>query len=172
MEPDINKFNDWPRHSPPWYYKGCPAKKKHIPLVGHTYLLHLWQNPSHSDLQTDKSHPQHSIGRWLRRISSMKNRTTEINTQSESNNNSSGSVTRQDIELAETNTDPPADSAATTHKSQDDRWSYVFLRTPKIGGEQLIPHDEDPPEAWVSFSLCGTVAAGNKQKAYGKFSKN
>lgn len=27
--PDIHKFDDWPlqKHSPPWVYKGCPAKK-------------------------------------------------------------------------------------------------------------------------------------------------
>ena len=62
-EPDIHKYDDWPlqKHSPPWIYKGCPAKKKHIPLVGHTYLLHLWQNPSHSDAETYRSQRAQSL---------------------------------------------------------------------------------------------------------------
>lgn len=162
MEPDIHKYDDWPlqKHSPPWIYKGCPAKKKHIPLVGHTYLMHLWQNPSHSDLQTFNSQPQ-SIGHRLFCLLGFKRSHGTANKKIKApgpNENSRRSCTdnehRQDIELAATNSSTSvADHAAALHEARDFRSSYVFLRTPKKLGEQLIADDEDPPEAWVCSFL-------------------
>lgn len=45
---------------------------------------------------------------------------------------------------------PTADSLnkPPSEHEQDPRSSYVLLRTPKKLGEQLLPDDEDPPEAW------------------------
>ena len=42
--PDSLKTHEWPRkkHCPPWWYYGCPAKKKHDPFVGPNQLLHYW----------------------------------------------------------------------------------------------------------------------------------
>lgn len=158
MEPDIHTFNDWSlqKHSPPWIYRGCPTKKKHIPLVGHTYLMHLWQNPSHSDLQTFNSRPQSTVYRLFcllgfnrsQGIAKMK-----VNAQGPNENSwrrCTDNEHRRDIEIAAINTsNPAANHAAALHEARDFRSSYVFLRTPKKLGEQLIADDENPPEAWV-----------------------
>jgi len=161
MEPDIHTFNDGPlqKHSPPWIYKGCSAKKKHIPLVGHTYLMHLWQNPSHSDLQTFNSQTQSTVHRLFCLLGFNRSQgiaNNKINAQGP-NENSRRRCTdiehRQDIELAAMNTSTSvANYAAALHEARDFR-SYVFLRTPKKLGEQLIANDEESPEAWVCTFL-------------------
>lgn len=162
MAPDIHTFNDWPllKHSPPWIYKGCPAKKKHIPLVGHTYLMHLWQNPSHSDLQTFNSRPQSTVHRFFcllgfNRSQGIANQ--KINAQGpneSSRRRCTDNEDRRDIELAAMNTSTSiANHTAALHEARDFRSSYVFLRTPKKLGEQLIADDENPPEAWVCTFL-------------------
>jgi len=46
-----------------------------------------------------------------------------------------------------------ANHAAALHEARDFRSSYVFLRTPKKLGEQLIADDENPPEAWACIIL-------------------
>lgn len=57
---------------------------------------------------------------------------------------------QRDIELAAMSTPTSAaNHVAALQEAQDFRSSYVFLRTPKKLGEQLIADDEDPPEAWV-----------------------
>lgn len=162
MEPDIHKFNDWPlqKHSPPWIYKGCPAKKKHIPLVGHTYLMHLWQNPSHSDLQTFNSQRHSTIHRILCLLGftrSQKTAKKEVNAQGPNENGRRRCTDDdhpRDIEMdAMGNTTAAAIHAAAVHEAQDPRSSYVFLRTPKKLGEKLVADYEDPPEAWVCTDL-------------------
>ncbi|KAL8692040.1 MAG: hypothetical protein Q9218_002849 [Villophora microphyllina] len=157
-EPDIHKFNDWPlqKHSPPWVYKGCPAKKRHIPLIGHAYLMHLWQNPSHSDLQTYNRRPQGAISRLVCRIRLLKNYLL-TSTKNDfvdlpphhSGTNNRDSQAQRDLELTTTNglEDQPTHMAAAADK-HGNASSYVLLLTPKKLGDQLIADDEDPPEAW------------------------
>ncbi|KAL8708280.1 MAG: hypothetical protein Q9225_007629 [Loekoesia sp. 1 TL-2023] len=150
VEPDIHKFDDWPeqKHSPPWTYKGCPAKKKHIPLVGHTYLLHLWQNPSHCDLKTYKSQQSSTLNRMLSRLGLNRN-VVHTARRSSSNQVISGSESRRDVERATFGGSTSSGSHTSgTHESLGPRSSYVLLRSPKKRGEQLIANDEDPPEAW------------------------
>ena len=54
-----------------------------------------------------------------------------------------------DVELAtRSSKNPDTNHDFASHES-DARSSYVFLRTPKLLGEQLLADDEDPPEAWV-----------------------
>lgn len=162
-EPDIHKFDDWPtqKHSPPWIYKGCPAKKKHIPLVGHTYLMHLWQNPTHTDMQTYRSRDPGLLPKLFRclRLAFPSEQASTPGSQA------AAAQTQQDIELACTSGSNTVSTHASTSsgsqlplptqpqlhtpsKPQDFRSSYVFLRTPKKVGEQLLPDDENPPEGW------------------------
>ena len=55
-----------------------------------------------------------------------------------------------DIELATgSSRSSDANHNSATQESQDARSAYVFLRTPKKIGGQLIADDEDPPEGWV-----------------------
>ncbi|KAI4200158.1 MAG: hypothetical protein LQ350_004119 [Teloschistes chrysophthalmus] len=156
-EPDIHKFDDWPlqKDSPPWVYKGCPAKRKHIPLVGHAYLMHLWQNPSHSDEQTYNNRPQSMISRLLHRTRLFKNYLAaywknEPDDPAVNRTVNDGQIElQQDVEMTRTN--GPGDPTANTTAVSDNhgnRSSYVYLRTPKKLGDKLIPDDEDPPEAW------------------------
>ncbi|KAI4167199.1 MAG: hypothetical protein LQ343_007411 [Gyalolechia ehrenbergii] len=150
IEPDIHKFDDWPRqkHSPPWIYKGCPAKKSHIPLVGHTYLMHLWQHPSHCDRQTYKSHRQTSIARLFRQLGF---RRGGFGTSGMLGNDpdAPGNASRHDTELAGMNSSTSNGNRALDGRdSSGPRSSYVLLRIPKKLGEQLTATDEDPPEAW------------------------
>ncbi|KAL8700081.1 MAG: hypothetical protein Q9201_005644 [Fulgogasparrea decipioides] len=150
-EPDIHRFDDWPlqKHSPPWTYSGCPAK--YTPLVGQTYLMHLWQNPSHSDLQTYTTRQQSIVARLLRRLNFIKKcivmfRNIKIGNTSGGN---AGDEFERDMELNATNR-PESMNNGTANPpiKQENRSSYVFLRTPKLLGDQLIADDEDPPEAW------------------------
>lgn len=154
-EPDIHKFDDWPlrKHSPPWIYKGCPPK--HTPLVGHMYLLHLWQNPSHSDLQTYSERPPSAIAKLIRLTRFLRN-LVGIFRDSKTDNRrgtdpSTTSVyeTQGNVELTATSRpESLTGNVATAPDQEVDRSSYVFLRTPKKVGEQLIAEDENPPEAW------------------------
>ncbi|KAL8664206.1 MAG: hypothetical protein Q9202_003284 [Teloschistes flavicans] len=158
-EPDIHKYDDWPlqKHSPPWVYKGCPAKRKHIPLVGHMYLMHLWQNPSHGDLQTYNNRPQGAIGALVNRMRLLKHYLVAYG-RSESGhiaanrtmNDGQGHL-QQDVEMTNPNSNPSNQPSAGVPAASDthgNRSSYVFLRTPKKLGDQLVADDEDPPEAW------------------------
>ncbi|KAI4249407.1 MAG: hypothetical protein LQ352_005662 [Teloschistes flavicans] len=158
-EPDIHKYDDWPlqKHSPPWVYKGCPAKRKHIPLVGHTYLMHLWHHPSHSDLQTYNNRPQGAIGALVHRMRLFKHYLVAYG-RSESGNiavnrtmNDGQGHLQQDVEMTNPNSNPsnqPSTGVPAASDTHGNRSSYVFLRTPKKLGDQLIADDEDPPEAW------------------------
>lgn len=146
----------------------CPAKKKHIPLVGHTYLMHLWQNPTHTDEKTYRAHNLGVVQKSLKHlrlrfkyiigVCTFSHATNPVNRITHNRN-------RHDIELACTNTaqnaenrtpmshEPHTSSSMPPNASpptiqQDFRSSYVFLRTPKKLGEQLLPDDENPPEAW------------------------
>ncbi|KAL8835312.1 MAG: hypothetical protein Q9170_003367 [Blastenia crenularia] len=143
VEPDIHKFDDWPgqKHSPPWIYKGCPAKRTHIPLVGHTYLMHLWQNPSHCDRNTYNSQRPIISTRWIRWLVIRK---AIPNSSPDDFNDAS----RCDTELADMSLTSRNNRAVNRRDSLGPRSSYVLLRIPKKLGEQLTASDEDPPEAW------------------------
>ncbi|KAL9002545.1 MAG: hypothetical protein Q9188_004524 [Gyalolechia gomerana] len=150
VEPDIHKFDDWPgqKHSPPWIYKGCPAKKSHIPLVGHTYLMHLWQHPSHCDRQTYNSHRQTSIARLFRQLGFCRGG-FGTSGMPDGDPDAPGNASRHDTELAGMNSSTSNGNRALDGRdSPGPRSSYVLLRIPKKLGEQLTASDEDPPEAW------------------------
>ena len=154
---EINKFDDWPlqKHSPPWIYLGCPAKRKHIPLVGHAHLIHLWQNPSHTDSETYRSRNVDilSILLGLFRQERHENQTNTLE-----NNADSSHIIRagfqQDIELASMNGSTvrvnKMFSASEIQNSIDPgpRSSFVFLRMPKKTGERLLAENNAPPEGW------------------------
>ncbi|KAI4113850.1 MAG: hypothetical protein LQ338_008100 [Usnochroma carphineum] len=155
-EPDIHKFDDWPsqKDSPPdgpWTYKGCPAKKKHIPLVGHNYLMHLWQNPSHCDLQTYESRSPNVFIRISRRIHHLVGRhrqeTDDENSPATTETTASNEHSH-DMELGHMHSSGSGSNAPSTQETLGPRSSYVFLRTPRKLGEQLEANDEDPPVAW------------------------
>ena len=176
-EPDIHKFDDWPpeKYSKPkgeWIYKGCPAKKKHIPLVGHNYLIHLWQNPSHSDLASYRSRHSSIVklldylrsNRALDSPESPCQRTPHQNARTLSDSSTAkrnqthpddSQQMHSDDELASIDMpDVATDSASlSVEVSQDQslRSSYVFLRTPRKEGDQLMTDDENPPEAWELY---------------------
>ena len=121
--------------------------------------MHLWQNPTHTDEQTYRAHDSGVVQRalkYLRLYSRYSTPRTLVPAKQ-----TVQSPTTGDIELACTNS---PNSNCTAQKSQpsslarsnasppsiqrDFRSSYVFLRTPKKLGEQLLPDDENPPEAW------------------------
>lgn len=143
VEPDIHKFDDWPgqKYSPPWIYKGCPAKKTHILLVGHTYLMHLWQNPTHCDRKTYQSQRATLFIRLLRWLIFRKTRPS-------SGLDASGDACGHDTEYAGKRPTSGNTGTVDVRESLGPRSSYVLQRTPKKLGEQLMPNDEDPPEAW------------------------
>ncbi|KAI4137171.1 MAG: hypothetical protein L6R39_007436, partial [Caloplaca ligustica] len=150
-EPDIQKFDDWPlkKHAPPWEYKGCPAKKRQLPLVGSTYLMHMWQNPSHSDPESYKPGLLDIVRRKLRRAIYI-GRVVCTSPPEDTHSTSSSIEAHRDIELGSTN-GPDSQCSRNATNSQESRGSrscYVLLRTPKKIGERLEADDDDPPEAW------------------------
>ena len=136
------------------FIRAAPRRRNIFPLlVTHTWI-HLWQNPSHSDLHTYNSRPLSKISRFFSRVSLARNaakvtrdarpRTTWENVSGITPNNEAPG----DVELATRSSKiPDTNHNFATHESQDARSSYVFLRTPKKLGAQLIVDDEDPPEA-------------------------
>ena len=141
----------------------CPAKKKHIPLVGHTYLMHLWQNPTHTDEQTYQARNS-SVAQKILKFTRLYVRYTSLGALIPTKQ-TTHSQSQHDLELACTNNphihenrlstthEPHLSSSVPPDASQssiklDFRSSYVFLRTPKKIGEQLLSDDENPPEAW------------------------
>ena len=123
--------------------------------------MHLWQNPSHTDMRTHRSRNPGLLPKFLRylRLSCF------VGHAPISGNQAAIAQTQQDIELASTNspstvpthaftssgsqTPPPLQpQPSALSKPPDFRFNYVFLRTPKKVGEQLLPDDENPPEGW------------------------
>ena len=115
--------------------------------------MHLWQNPTHTDLQTYRLGNPGIAEKFLKylRLTLSSDRAVDPAIQA------TASQSRQDIELACTNGSDTGTNhtrgssdlhSPSSSKQQDFRSSYVFLRTPKKLGEQLLPDDEDPPEAW------------------------
>ena len=123
--------------------------------------MHLWQNPTHTDQQTYRAHNSSIIQKILKYL-----RLYLRNTPPRAlipAKQTTRSPAGDDIELAcTTNVIGNNTSTAQEHRpsvpvppitsppsiKRDFRSSYVFLRTPKKLGEQLLPNDEDPPEAW------------------------
>ena len=99
--------------------------------------MHLWQNPSHTDLQTYQSRR----GKIRRLLGYLRPSHTVTSP-------SPGPPESQDIELTSNNKPVPTSTHCSPSSEEGRRSSYVFLRTPRIVGEQLLPDDIDPPEAW------------------------
>ena len=116
--------------------------------------MHLWQNPSHSDLQTYRSR-RGRIGRLLEYFRSNYTITSPSpaspSPASPSPESQPSHIQQQDLET-KSSTQPSATSVhpspPSEQENQGPRSSYVFLRTPRKLGEQLQPDDADPPEAW------------------------
>ncbi|KAL8749237.1 MAG: hypothetical protein Q9199_007809 [Rusavskia elegans] len=153
--PDIQEGNCWPtkERCPPWDYEGC--RTENMPNIGEDYLLHRWRNPSHSDEVTYFSQPRSLVERVRFYVRSLKNGIAKhaagipmavINRQQQG----SGTEPVHDEEappgnepLNHGNSNPIAPGLQIPDPSR-----YIFLRTPKMFGKQLIPDDKDTPEAW------------------------
>ena len=105
--------------------------------------MHLWQNPSHTDSQTYRSRR----GRIQRLLEYFRPSHTITSPSLESSSHP-GDLQQQDIELTSSNKPVPTSTHGSPSPEEGPRSSYVFLRTPKMLGEQLLPDDADPPEAW------------------------
>ena len=121
--------------------------------------MHLWQNPTHTDEKTYQAHNSGLVQRTLKCLRLYFSNTSPralvpakqiIHSQAtgdielacaNSRNNTAISPEPHTSSSVQPNVSPPC-------MKQDFRSSYVFLRTPKKRGEQLLPDDENPPEAW------------------------
>lgn len=149
--PDIHRFDDWPpkERCPPWDYEGC--RTEDLPLIGHTYLLHQWRNPSHSDVKTYFSQPRTVLERLLFFLRHMKPTTpssghSEPKADAEPVHDEEAGPNRGTIGLGS------AQSSNLALRSPDPS-CYVFLRTPKKLGDQLVADDRATPEAWVCIHI-------------------
>ena len=121
--------------------------------------MHLWQNPTHTDKETYRAHNSDVVQRILKhlRLYSRYASPRALVPAKQTIQSQPGG----DVELACTNSrnntsispEPHTSSSVQPNVSppcikQDFRSSYVFLRTPKKSGKQLLTDDENPPEAW------------------------
>ncbi len=129
-------------------------------------MMHLWQNPHHTDLKTYQSHTLGLL--QITRDTLLQGRSRCINYLRNRFSKPSGDPVsdipvfsqyrptaaalrkgepRHDQEqLGTTHYNSPADVELQATESRRD--FYVFLHTPKKLGEQLTPDDRDPPQGW------------------------
>ena len=147
--------------------------------MGHNYLMHLWQNPSHCDLATYRSR-RSRIGKLLDYLRSkhalpspeslgqrsphqnaegtLSDSSTARGNQAHPDNRqqSHTNVEQASIDRPDVATNSPSPSVEAS-QDQGLRSSYVFLRTPRKEGDQLMSDDESPPEAWGLYFEEGYV---------------
>lgn len=155
-EPDVcqpdKPSDNWPpkERCPPWDYEGCQSGE--LPQIGPNYLLNQWRNPSHSDAVTYHSHPRSLVERLLFKIRSIRNSVVGV-TASIPMTTTNRSEIEHDREPVPDEEAVPTRGTINPGNNQGlqtpDPSRYVFLRTPKKLGEQLVPHDRATPEAWV-----------------------
>ncbi|KAL8652369.1 MAG: hypothetical protein Q9226_004299 [Calogaya cf. arnoldii] len=153
-EPDIHESRDnsdnWPPagQCPPWDYEGCRTGKH--PSISPVRLLHQWRNPSHSDKTTYDSHPKSLAEKIRVRLRNIRAAVVEVATNipmttlrhSETQTSNEPNHEEEALPTEETT------SHGDVRPQNPDMSRYIFLRTPKKLGEQLIPDDRATPEAW------------------------